>query len=109
MVSDDRPFGADVHVDLPEIQRRQLHDAHHLTMPDESHPVTGDFDLAQQMGVEKYARAVFPQFVDDIADKSSPNRVEAGSGFIQKNQTRPVEQGLRQADALQHAFGKGAQ
>ena len=61
------------------------------------------------MRIQKDTGTLRAQFVDDIAHQAPADRIETRSRFIQDHQRRPVQQCLREPDALQHALGKRAQ
>ena len=77
-----------------------------FALADEDDLVAGDFDLAEQMGIEENGGAAFALRANDIAHQAAAHGIESGSGLVEKNQFRLVDQGLRQADALQHALGE---
>lgn len=78
-------------------------------MLDEDNGVAGDFDFAQQMGVEEDGGAALAFIADDVADEMAAHGIEAGSGLVEEDEFRLVNEGLGKADALHHAFGKAAE
>jgi hypothetical protein len=49
------------------------------------------------------------QVANDVAHEAAAHRVQARCRLVQEHKGRLIEQGLGQADALEHAFGKRAQ
>ena len=81
----------------------------HLPFLDEHHPIAGNFYFAEDVRVQKNGRAAFALSANHIAHQPPPHGIQSRGGLIKKNQFRLVNQRLRQADALQHSFGKVAQ
>jgi len=68
-------------------------------------PVANQFDFLQQMTVQKDGFALGLQLLHDAADMGPADRIQAVRGFVQDHQLRVVQQGLRQAQTLEHALG----
>ena len=46
---------------------------------------------------------------DEVADFARAGGIDAGGGFVEHEQARVVDEGLGQADALEHALGISCQ
>ena len=101
--------GSDFEGQLPIDKGIHIGGAHQLPIFDEGHPVAGDFHFAEKMRVEENGCTFLAQIFNDIAHHPPANRVQPGGWFIEEDQIWPIEQGLRQSDALQHPFREGAQ
>ena len=99
-------IGADVNVDFAFGGRAQIASGDDFPLLDEDYGVAGDFDFAEEMGIEKNRRAAISFAADNVPDEVTTHGVEAGSRLIKENQFRLVDQSLRETDALHHAFGK---
>ena len=73
-------------------------------MLDEDDGVTGDFNFAQEMGIEEDGGAALAFIADDVADEVAAHGIEARSWLVEEDEFRLVNEGLGQADALHHAF-----
>lgn len=80
-----------------------------LPLFDEGDAVTGDFDFAEEVGIEEDGGALFALFADDIAHETAPKGIEARGGFVEEDEVWAVEEGLRQANALEHPFRVAAE
>ena len=56
------------------------------------------------MRAEEHRAASIPQLQDQLADISAAKRIEPGHRLVENHEVRLVEERLRDADALQHAF-----
>lgn len=56
------------------------------------------------MAAEKHRLPLIPQAEDDVPDLDAADRIKARHGLVQQDQLRVMDQGLRQPDALEHAF-----
>src|SRR5271163_1013424 len=93
--------------DADDLSRRA--DTLQLAADDYAHAITKHFGVREDVrGEEDGLSGVF-QLENDVADFATTHRVESGHGFIQNYELRVVQNGLRQADTLQHAFGILAQ
>src|SRR6266704_1370194 len=94
--------------DFPVGMRSQVMAGDDFAFLDEDHLVAGDFHFAEQVGIQKYSGAAVALRANDVAHEAPAHGVEARGGLVKKNQLRLVNQGLRQANALEHSFGKFA-
>ena len=101
--------GANVNLDFAIGGGTKIARGNDFAVLDEDDGVTGDFDFAQEMGVEEYGGAALAFIADDVADKMAAHRIEARSGLIEEDEFRLVNEGLGKADALHHAFGEAAE
>lgn len=70
----------------------------------------GDFlDLLEEMGGEDDGFSLAFEEEHEVADLAGAEGVNAGGGFVEEEEVGVVEEGLGQADALEHAFGVGAE
>src|SRR5207248_8376462 len=65
--------------------------------------------LAQDVRVEEDRDAFTAEVCDEIANLSAPDRIEPRSRLVEDQESRLVENGLSQADTLEHPLGEGAQ
>jgi hypothetical protein len=100
---------ADVDVDLAVGRTVQIPRTDHFALLDEHDGITGDFDFAEEVGVEEHGGAAFSLVANDVANEPAAHGVEAGSGFIEENEFGFMDESLGEADALQHAFRKAAE
>ena len=98
--------GAHFYADLPFQERLKRADLENFAKLDKSNSIAGNLHLAEQVRVQKDGRAALAQIANDVAHQPAPYGVETRSGLIQDDQFRLIEQRLRQADALEHAFGE---
>ena len=68
--------------------------------------IAGDFDLAQEVGVQENRGTTIALRFYDVANQETAHWVETGRRLIQKDQLRIVQQRLCQADPLQHTLGE---
>ena len=78
-----------------------------FALVDDGHAVTDGFHFAQFMRGKENGFALVFQALDDFADFHAAQRVEPAGGFVQNQQVGIVDERLREADALLHAFGIG--
>ena len=64
--------------------------------------------FGQRVRRQQHRRAVAAQVADDLVKALAQRRVEAGGRLVQQQRARSAQQGLRQAEALAHAFRIGA-
>ncbi len=77
------------------------------TATEDRYPVDVLLDARQDMGGDQHAGAALAQLAEDVIKLTGGGRVETGGGLIQQQQPRLAQQGLRQPQALAHAFGVG--
>src|SRR5881396_2027670 len=70
--------------------------------------IARDFHFAEQVGIQKDSGAAVALRANDVAHKAPAHGIETRGGLVEENQLRLVYQGLRQANALKHSFGKFA-
>jgi len=97
---------ADVDVNLAVGRTVQIARADDFAVLDEHDGVTSDFNFAKKMGIEEYGGAAFSLVADDVTNEPAAHWVEAGSGLIEEGEFGLVDEGLSEADALQHTFRK---
>ncbi len=102
-------MGANVNLDFALRGGAKIARGNDFAMLDEDDGVTGDFDFAQEMRVEKDGGAALAFIADDVADEMAAHGVEARSWLVEKDEFRLVNEGLGKADALHHAFGEAAE
>ena len=106
------PFATDGHAEL-QVERlgraRETAFGDDAAALDERHTIAGRFYFTKQMGIEKHRHVVGAQFVDDAAHQQPAQWVKPGGRLIEKDESRIVQQRLRQTDALKHAFAVAAQ
>jgi len=101
--------GANVNMDFAVGRRAEIARTDDLTLLDEDHGIASNFDFTEQMGIEEDRGAALALVTDNIADQVTAHGIEAGGGFVEEDQFGLMDEGLRQADALHHAFGKAAE
>src|SRR6266567_721090 len=78
-----------------------------LPLVDDGDAVADGLHFAQFVGGEENGFAFVFEALDDFAHLHAAQRVQAAGGFVQNEKLGVVNEGLRQADALLHAFGVG--
>src|SRR4029453_11161079 len=73
---------------------------------DDSHPASQRLGVGQNVRAEKYGAPALAKANDELAHLLAAQRVQARHRLIEKNHFRLVDHGLREADALDHAFGE---
>jgi hypothetical protein len=58
------------------------------------------------VGIEQNGCPATALGLNNVADHSAAKGIEARGWFVEENQFRVVEQGLREADTLQHSLGE---
>jgi hypothetical protein len=76
---------------------------------DNADPITDHLHIVQNVRAEKDRFPAIAQTQNQIADLLASDRIQSGHRLIEDNQFRIVDQRLRQADTLQHAFGEFSQ
>lgn len=76
-----------------------------LSFGDDGDAVAEHFDVLEDVGGEEYGFAAVTEAKDDIADIFSSDWIESAHGFIEDHKIGVVDQGLCDANALDHAFG----
>jgi hypothetical protein len=99
---------ADVNLDFPIGRSPQIAGTDNLTLLDEDDGIAGDFDFAEEMGIEEDSGTALALVADDVTDKVAAHGIEAGCRFIEKDEVGFMNQGLRKADTLHHALRKSA-
>ncbi len=101
--------GTNVNVDFAFRGGMQIAGADDLALFDENHGVAGDFHFAEQMGIKEDGGATLALVANDVADEVAAHGVKAGSGLIEEDEFRLVDESLGEANALHHTFGKAAE
>ena len=78
-----------------------------FALVDDGHAVADGFHFAQFVRRKENGFALVFQALDDFADFHAAQRVQAAGRFVQNQQVGIVDERLREADALLHAFGIG--
>ena len=76
-----------------------------VTLIQNGNTVANVLDVGQQMGAHDNGFAFVTKLQNHVLHLPGPERVESGSGFIQQDQFRVVDQGRSQADSTCHSFG----
>ena len=71
-----------------------------------SHAAAEGFRIGQHMRTEKHRAAAIAQPQYELSNFAAPERIEPRHRLIEEDQFRLVENRLRDANALQHPFGK---
>ncbi len=69
-------------------------------------PVAKHFGVRKNVRGEKYGSALAFQIENDVAHFAPADRIEPGHRLVEKKYLRIVKNGLRDADALEHALRK---
>ena len=85
---------------------RRVH-GYHAALADDDDALAGLTHLGQDVGAQD-DRVVAGQVLDELSGFDDLLRVESGSGLVQDQDVRFVDQGLGQADALLVALGQSA-
>ena len=84
----------------------QVAGADDLTLLDKDDGVAGDFDLAKEMRIKEDGGAAVAFVANNVANEMAAHGVKAGGGLIEEDEVGFVDERLREADALHHAFRK---
>lgn len=76
-----------------------------LAFGDDGDAITEHFDILEDMRRKEDGFAAITEAEDDIADIFSTDGIESAHGFVEDDEIGIVDQGLCDADALDHAFG----
>jgi hypothetical protein len=76
---------------------------------DHGHPVAGHFHVGQDVRRVEHRAALALELEHEVADLLAPDGIEPGHGLVEHDQLGIAHQGLRDADALEHALGELAQ
>src|SRR6202166_5478867 len=93
-------------MDLPLGIRAKITAADHLAFLDKHHTVTGNFNFAENVRVQKNGGAAVALRADDVANEAPPHGIKSGGRLIEKNQLWLMNQRLGQSNSLQHALGE---
>ena len=66
--------------------------------------VTKRLDIRDDVRAEENGRAAFTLGEDEVSNHSPTHRVQPRSGLVEDEQFWPMDHGLRQRDALNHAL-----
>ena len=72
---------------------------------DDADAVADFLDLFEEVGGEDDGDALGAEGEDEVADFAGAAGVDAGGGFVEDEEAGAVDDGLGEADALEHAFG----
>ena len=75
----------------------------------DGNPVAKRFGVGKNVGGEEDGLAFVFELLHQVANFAAAHGIKAGHGFIEKDELGIVQNGLADAHALQHAFGKLAQ
>ena len=78
-----------------------------FALADDGHAVADGFHLAEFVRRKENGLALVFQALDDFADFHAAQRVQAAGRLVENQQIGIVDERLREADALLHAFGIG--
>ena len=76
-----------------------------LALADDEDAVAGLADLGEDVAGDERG-VLLAEAAQELAHLDDLHRVEAGDGLVEDEQARPVDDGLRDADALPEAVGK---
>ena len=80
-----------------------------LALGEDGHAVADLFDLVEEVAGEEDGAVSVAEATDKFSDFDHALRVEAVCGFVEEDQVRVAEEGVRQAEALFHAHGVGVE
>lgn len=80
-----------------------------LSFGEDGDAIAEHLDVLEDVGGKEDGFSAVTEAKDDIADIFSPDRIESTHGFIEDHEIGVIDQGLCDADALDHAFGVFAQ
>src|SRR5262249_3700456 len=89
-------------------QCRDVPLADQLTALEDGDAIADQFDLAQEVRVDEDGLTAPLEPLEDAADLTAAERIDAVGRFVEEDDVGVVEQGLGNADALLHALGVGA-
>ena len=76
---------------------------------DHGHPIAGHLHVGQDVRRVQHGAALALELEHEVADLLAADGVEPGHGLVEHDQLGIAHQGLRDADALEHALGELAQ
>ena len=76
---------------------------------DHGHAVAGHLHVGQDVGRVEHGAALALELEHEVADLLAADGIEAGHGLVEHHQLGIAHQGLRDADALEHALRELAQ
>ncbi len=85
--------------------RNRAHAAE-FSFVDDGDPVAERFGVGKNVSGEEYSFAFVLELLHQVAHFAPSHGIEAGHRFIEEYKLGIVQNGLRDSDALQHAFGK---
>ena len=77
----------------------------HFTLMDDANGVADFLDLFEEVGAEKDGDAFGLEVEDEVANLARAKRVNAGGRLVEDEEAGRLDEGLGEADALEHAFG----
>ena len=70
------------------------------------HPAAQRFGIGEDVRAEKHRAAAIAQLQDEVAHLPAAQRIQPGHRLIEEDHVRIVEDGLRDAHALEHPLGE---
>ena len=81
----------------------------HPPAKDDPDAVANFLHLFEEMGAEKDRVSAVPELQDQIPDLAGTERVHPGGGFVEDDKAGILDEGLGEADALEHALRVSAE
>ena len=78
--------------------------ADHPALENDADVIADFLHLFEQVGAQEHRDAALAELEDQIADLPRAHRIHPGGRFVENDQPRLLDERLRQADALEHAF-----